>query len=59
MKATTIALVIVSAYWIGQGVMLLRQDITKGVLLLILGILMLPLAKYLWGRNIGGAGSSQ
>jgi hypothetical protein len=56
MKATAVALLIVSVYWIGQGMATIRQDITKGVLLLVLGVLLLPLAKYLWDKNLGGAG---
>ncbi len=59
MKATAIALLIVSAYWIEQGVAALRQDTTKGALLLVLGLLLLPLAKYLWGKNLGGTSPSK
>ena len=54
MKATAIALLIVSVYWIERGVAALRQDAAKGTLLLVLGLLLLPLAKYLWGKNLGG-----
>ena len=54
MKATAIALLIVSVYWIEQGVAALRQDATKGALLLVPGLLLLPLAKYLWDKNLGG-----
>jgi hypothetical protein len=54
MKATAIALLVVSAYWIEQGVATFRQDTTKGVAFIVLGVLLLPLAKYLWSKDIGG-----
>jgi hypothetical protein len=54
MKATAIALVMVSAYWVGQSLTVIREDMTKGVVLLTLGLLLLPLAKYAWSRNISG-----
>ena len=58
MKATAIALLVVSAYWIQQGVETFRQDTMKGVAFLVLGVLLLPLARYLWSKEIGGRGSS-
>jgi hypothetical protein len=58
MKATAIALLIVSAYWIQQGVEVFRQDTMKGVAFIVLGVLFLPLARYLWSKEIGGRGSS-
>jgi hypothetical protein len=57
MKATAIALLIVSVYWIQQGVATFDQDTTKSVSLIALGLLLLPVAKYLWGKNIGGTSS--
>ena len=54
LKATAIALLSVSVYWIEQGVAALRQDTAKGTLLLVLGLLLLPLARDLWGKNFAG-----
>ena len=51
MKATAIAMLFVSVYWIKQGIEIWGTDIGKGGSLIILGILMLPLAKYMWNRN--------
>jgi len=58
MKATAIGLLIVSAYWIAQGVEIFRQDTTKAMMFIVFGLLLLPLAKYLWGKDIGGRSSS-
>ena len=59
MKATAIALLVVSAYWIERGVEALRQDTTTGAGFIVLGLLLLPLAKYLWSKDIGGRSSSR
>ena len=54
MKATAVALIILGAYWVEQGVRAIKQDdMTNGVGLIAVGILLLPLAKYLWGKNLG------
>jgi hypothetical protein len=54
MKATAIALLVLSAFWIEQGITAIKQeDTTKGVGLIVISILLLPLAKYLWGKNLG------
>ena len=54
MKATAVALIILGAYWVEQGVRAIKQDdMTSGVGLIAVGILLLPLAKYLWGKNLG------
>lgn len=58
MKATTMALLIVSAYWIAKGVGIIQEDQTKGIEFIGLGLLLLPLARYLWSKNIGGGTSS-
>jgi hypothetical protein len=59
MKATALALLIVSAYWVQQGITTLKQDTFEGGGLILLGIVLLPLAKYLWSKNLGGSGSSK
>jgi hypothetical protein len=59
MKATAVALLIVSAYWIEQGIVAFQQETTQAVIMITLGILLLPLAKYLWGKNLGGTRSSE
>ena len=54
MKATAVALLILSAYWVEQGVRAIKQDdMTNGAGLIIVGVLLLPLAKYLWGKELG------
>jgi hypothetical protein len=54
MKATAIALLILSAYWVEQGIRAIKQeDTTNGVGLIVIGIVLLPLAKYLWRKNLG------
>jgi hypothetical protein len=58
MKATALALLIVSAYWIAQGVGVIQEDQTKGIEFIGLGLLLLPLARYLWSKNIGGGSTS-
>ena len=58
MKATAIALLSVSAYWIVKGSGILQDDTMKGAEFIVLGLLLLPLAKYLWSKDIGGRGSS-
>ncbi|MBI3799661.1 MAG: hypothetical protein HY268_22155 [Deltaproteobacteria bacterium] len=59
MKATAIGLLVVSAYWIEQGIVALSKDTWQGVEGIALGVLLLPLAKYLWGRDLGGSTSSK
>jgi hypothetical protein len=54
MKATAAALLGLSAYWVAQGILALqKQDTTTGIELIVLGVVLLPLAKYLWGRPLG------
>jgi hypothetical protein len=54
MKATAIALLVLSVYWVEQGVTAIKQeDTANGVGLIVLGVVLLPLAKYLWGKNLG------
>jgi hypothetical protein len=55
MKATAIGLIFLGAYWVVQGVEELRKDDMNGILFIVLGIAALPLAKYLWGKNLGGS----
>jgi len=54
MRATAVALLILGAYWVEQGVRAIKQnDMTSGVGLIVVGVLLLPLAKYLWGKDLG------
>ena len=59
MKATAIGLLVVSAYWIEQGIVTFNKDTWQGVEGIVLGLLLLPLAKYLWSRDLGGSSSSR
>ena len=58
MKATAIALLVVSAYWLAKGIGVIQEDQTKGIEFIVPGLLLLPLARYLWSKNIGGRSSS-
>jgi hypothetical protein len=54
MKATAIALLLLSVYWVEQGITAIKQnDMTNGVGLIVMGIVLLPIAKYVWGKNLG------
>lgn len=54
MKATTAALLGLSAYWVSQGVLAWQKhDMMAGLEYIVPGLLLLPLAKYLWGKNLG------
>lgn len=54
MKATAIALLVLSVYWVVQGITAIKQeDTANGAGLIVLGIVMLPIAKYVWGRKLG------
>jgi hypothetical protein len=54
MKATAAALLGLSAYWVAQGLRAWqKQDTTTGMEFIGLGLVLLPLAKYLWGKNLG------
>ena len=59
MKGTAIALLVVSAYWLSHGVEMLEKDTLTGVGVICLALLLLPVAKYLWSKNIGGRGLSK
>ena len=59
MKATAIGLLVVSAYWIEQGIVTLGKDTLQGVEGIVLGLLLLPVAKYLWSKDLGGSRSSK
>lgn len=54
MKGTAIALLIVSAYWLSHGMETLRTDTPTGAGVIGLALLLLPVAKYLWDKEIGG-----
>ena len=54
MKGTAIALLIVSAYWLSHGMEMLSKDTLTGVGVICLALLFLPVAKYLWSKDIGG-----
>jgi len=53
MKGTAIALLIVSAYWLSHGMDILNTDMLTGIGVIVLALLLLPVAKYLWGKDIG------
>jgi hypothetical protein len=59
MKATAIGLLVVSVYWIEQGIVMFNKDTWQGVESIALGLLLLPLAKYLWSRDLGGSSPSR
>jgi len=59
MKATAIGLLVVSAYWIEQGIVTFNKDTWQSLETIALGLLLLPLAKYLWSRDLGGSSSSK
>ena len=59
MKATAIGLLVVSAYWIEQGIVTFNKDTWQGLETIALGLLLLPLARYLWSRDLGGSRSSK
>lgn len=54
MKGTAIALLSVSAYWLSHGMDMLSKDTLTGVGVIGLALLLLPVAKYLWSKDIGG-----
>jgi hypothetical protein len=54
MKATAVALLGLSAYWVAHGLLAWQKQETMIALEYIgLGLVLLPLAKYLWGKNLG------
>lgn len=53
MKATALALVFVGCYWILNGYQSMDQGGSAGIWQIALGIATLPLAKFLWNRDIG------
>lgn len=54
MKATAAALLGLSAYWVSQGVLAWQKhDMMAGLEYIVPGLVLLPLAKYLWGKNLG------
>lgn len=59
MKGTAIALLIVSAYWLSHGMDLLSKDTLTGAGVIGLALVLLPVAKYLWSKDIGGKKSQQ
>ncbi len=59
MKATAIALTLVGAYWVAKGFEVVAQDQTRGLLSMVAGILLLPLAWYFWNKKLGRGGSSE
>lgn len=54
MKGTAIGLVVLSVYWILQGIEELRQSNMNGVVPLVFGIVLLPVAKYVWDKDLRG-----
>lgn len=54
MKGTAIGLVVLSVYWILQGIEIVRQSSSmNGLVYIILGLALLPLARYVWNKNLG------
>lgn len=53
MKATALALVVVGCYWIMNGYQTMNQEGSHGILQIALGVAVLPVAKFLWDRDIG------
>lgn len=54
MKGTAIGLVVLSVYWILQGIEEIRQSNLNGVVTLVLGVALLPVAKYVWDKDLRG-----
>lgn len=57
MKGTAAGLIILGTYWILQGIGEVREGNMNGIVTLVLGAVLLPLAKYVWGKNIDGTSS--
>ena len=53
MKATAQALVFVGCYWILNGYQSMDQGGSAGIWQIALGLATLPVAKFLWDRDIG------
>ncbi len=54
MKGTATGLIILGVYWILQGIGEIRQNNMNGVVTLVVGAILLPVAKYLWDKNLDG-----
>lgn len=59
MKGTATGLLILGAYWILQGIGEIRQGNMNGIVTLVLGVVLLPVAKYVWGKNLDGTSSAK
>ena len=54
MKATAIALLVLSVYWVQQGISAFKQqEMATAIELIVMGVILLPIAKYLWSKNLG------
>jgi len=54
MKATAVALLILSVYWVQQGISAFKQqEMATAIELIVMGVILLPIAKYLWSKNLG------
>ncbi len=54
MKATAVGLLIFSVYLVKQGLVAWQDnDTATAIEAVVLGILLLPVAKYVWDRNLG------
>ena len=53
MKATALALVCVGWLWIMTGYQTMSQEGSYGILQIALGVAVMPVAKFLWDRDIG------
>ena len=54
MKGTAAGLLVLSVYWILQGLGEIQQNNMNGVVTLVLGVVLLPAAKYLWEKDFRG-----
>ena len=59
MKGTATGLVILGVYWILQGIGEIRSGNMNGIVTLVLGAVLLPVAKYVWGKNLDGTSSAK
>jgi hypothetical protein len=59
MKGTATGLAILGVYWILQGISEIRSGNTNGIVILVLGAVLLPVAKYVWGKNLDGTSSAK
>ena len=59
MKGTATGLIILGVYWILQGIGEIRSGNMNGIVILVLGAVLLPVAKYVWGKTLDGTSSAK